>query len=406
MLTAVDDYARRPVARKEFLVFGSPLIEQAEIDEVVDSLRSGWIGTGPKVARFERMLEGYVGVEHVRCVSSCTAALLLTLRALDVGPGDEVLVPTMTFAASAAAVELAGARPVLVDSEPATGLIDLDAAERAITDATRALVVVHLAGRPVDLGRVNALRDEHGLAVVEDAAHALGAEWEGRRIGTHGNPTCFSFHATKNVTTGEGGALATDDPALAARVERLAMHGLSAGAWERFADEGFRHYTVEEPGFKLNLTDLQAAIGLHQLPRLDGWIDRRAELWERYDALLAGLPLATPAPWPAHVRHARHLYSVLLDPDATLARDELLEAMTRRRIGVGVHYVALHLHPHYRDSCGVDPADLPVAGDISRRTLSLPLSPKVTPADQDGVVEALRGALAGERAVSARARRS
>jgi dTDP-4-amino-4,6-dideoxygalactose transaminase len=394
------------VARKEFLVFGSPLIEQAEIDEVVDSLRSGWIGTGPKVARFERMLEAYVGVEHVRCLSSCTAALLLTLRALDVGPGDEVLVPSMTFAASAAAVELVGARPVLVDSEADTGLIDLDAAERAITDATRALVVVHLAGRPVDMGRVNALRDEHGLAVIEDAAQALGAEWAGRRIGTLGNPTCFSFHATKNVTTAEGGALATDDPALAARVERLAMHGLSAGAWERFADDGFRHYAVEEPGFKLNLTDLHAAIGLHQLPRLDGWIERRAELWKRYDDLLAALPLATPAPWPAHVRHARHLYTVLLDPDAPLTRDQLLEEMTRRRIGVGVHYVALHLHPHYRDHYGTDPADLPVASDISQRTVSLPLSPRITPTDQDDVVEALHGALGREREISARARPS
>ena len=394
------------MARSEFLVFGSPLIEQAEIDEVVDSLRSGWIGTGPKVARFERMLEDYVGVEHVRCVSSCTAALLLTLRALDVGPGDEVLVPAMTFAASAAAVELVGARPVLVDSEPSSGLIDLDAAARAITDATRALVVVHLAGRPVDLGRVNRIRDEHGLAVVEDAAHALGAEWDGRRIGTHGNPTCFSFHATKNITTAEGGALATDDQGLAAEVERLATHGLSAGAWERFADDGFRHYAVEEPGFKFNLTDLQAAIGLHQLPRLDRWIDRRADLWERYDTLLAELPLTAPSPWPAHVRHARHLYTARLDAGAPLTRDELLEEMTRRKIGVGVHYVALHLHPHYRDRYRLDPAEFPVASDMSQRTLSLPLSPKVTTADQDDVVDALRGALASERALSGRARRA
>ncbi len=380
--------------RDNFLVFGSPLIEQAEIDEVVDCLRSGWIGSGPKVQRFERMLEDYVGVAHIRCVSSCTAGLMLSLRSLGIGPGDEVIVPSMTFVATANAVEQAGARTVLVDSDPHTGLLDLDLAEQAINDQTKALMVVHLAGRPADMDRVNAIRDRHCIHVIEDAAHALGARWNGQPIGTHGNLTCFSFYATKNITTAEGGAVATSDPAVAGEIERLALHGLSHGAWERFSDTGFRHYVVEEPGFKFNLTDLQAAIGLHQLPRLDRWIERRAELWSRYDALLSDLPLLTPWPWSNSVHHAHHLYSILLQDDAPLSRDELLDRLLEQRIGAAVHYLAVHKHPYYRDRYAIDDNDLPVANDISRRTVSLPLSPKVTDADQDDVVDALQMALA------------
>jgi len=375
--------------RDSFLIFGSPVIGEEEIAEVVDSLRSGWVGTGPKVQRFEQMLAEYLGVAECRCVSSCTAALILSLQVLGIGPGDEVLVPAMTFVASANAVEHAGATPVLVDSVPGTGLVDLDAAEGAITPRTRAIVPVHFAGRPVDIDRLAALRDRHGLFVVEDAAHAVGTEWRGRRIGSFGNLTAFSFYVTKNITTVEGGALVTDDPEIAAEVERLALHGLSLGAWQRFSDAGFRHYEVVRPGFKYNMTDVQAALGLHQLPRLDEWIERRAELWERYDALLAGLPLETPPPPEPDTRHARHLYQVLLEPGARLSRDELLGELARKRIGTGVHYRGVHLHPFYRDKYGLRPDDFPVASAISDRTLSLPLSPKVTESDQDDVVAAL-----------------
>lgn len=376
--------------RDNFLVFGSPLIGEAEIAEVVDSLRSGWIGTGPKVQRFERMLSEYVGVANARCVSSCTAALILSLQVLGIGPGDEVLVPAMTFVASANAVEHAGATPVLIDAEPGTGLIDLEQAEAAITPRTRAIMPVHLAGRPVDMDRLMRLRDEHGLEVVEDAAHALGAEWHGRKIGAFGNLTAFSFYVTKNVTTIEGGALLTEDPELAARVERLALHGLSLGAWKRFSDAGFKHYEVVEPGFKFNMTDVQAALGLHQLPLLDGWIERRARLWGRYDELLADLPVETPPPATANTTHARHLYQVSVHPDAPLTRDQLLDGLAARRIGSGVHYRGVHLHPFYRDRYGLRPEQFPVATATSESTLSLPLSPKVTDEDQDDVVAAVR----------------
>jgi dTDP-4-amino-4,6-dideoxygalactose transaminase len=383
--------------RDSFLVFGSPLIGQEEIDEVVDSLRSGWVGTGPKVQRFESMVAEYVGALECRCVSSCTAALTLAMQALGIGPGDEVLVPTMTFVASANAVEHAGATPVLVDCVPGTGLIDLEAAEAAITPNTRGIMPVHIAGRPVDMERLAAVRDRHELLVIEDAAHALGAEWHGRRIGAFGNLTAFSFYVTKNVTTIEGGALITEDVEIATEVERLALHGLSLGAWQRFSDAGFRHYEVIRPGYKYNMTDVQAALGIHQLPRLDGWIDERARLWDRYDRLLEDLPLETPpAPEPG-TRHARHLYQVLLEPGARLERDELLDALTARQIGTGVHYRGVHLHPYYRDKYGLRPSQFPVATAISGRTVSLPLSPKVTDADQDDVVAALSDIFGGRR---------
>ncbi len=245
------------------------------------------------------------------------------------------------------------------------------------------------------MGRLNALRDRFGLLVIEDAAHAIGTEWKGVPIGRHGNLTAYSFYATKNITTGEGGALATSDRDVADRVERLALHGLSTGAWQRFSDAGFRHYEVEEPGFKFNMTDLQAGIGIHQLPRLDEWIETRARLWEQYDELLAELPLELPPPPEPETRHARHLYQVLVRPDAPVDRDALVGRMTAARIGVGIHYVGVHLQPYYRSRYALAPESLPVSAEISRRTLSLPLSPGITDDDQLRVVEALRVSMQG-----------
>lgn len=379
--------------RDEFLVFGKPLIGEEEIAEVVDSMRRGWIGTGPKVQRFERMLEDYVGVPHVRCLHSCTAALILGMQVLGVGPGDEVLVPAMTFVASANAVEHTGATPVFVDCDPVTGLLDLAHAEAQISERTRAIMPVHLAGRPVDLDALRALRARHGLTVVEDAAHALGAEWRGTRIGAGDNVVAYSFYVTKNITTIEGGAIATRDADIAAEVERLGLHGLSLGAWARFSDAGFKHYEVVKPGFKFNMTDVQAAVGLHQLPKLDLWIDERAVQWGRYEQLLDGLPLGLPPEPEPGTRHARHLYQVRVLPEARLGRDAVLDAMTAARIGVGVHYRGVHLHPYYRDTYGLRPEDLPGATRFSDQTLSLPLGQGLTEADQHDVAGALRAAL-------------
>jgi dTDP-4-amino-4,6-dideoxygalactose transaminase len=377
-------------ARDEFLVFGRPVLTEDEIAEVVDALRTGWIGTGPKVQTFERMLESYVVVPHVRCLSSCTAALMLGLLAVGVGEGDEVIAPTMTFAASINAILHVGATPRLVDCEPGTGQMDLDAAEALIGPRTKAMMAVHIAGRPLDMDRLQEIRRRHGIEVVEDAAHALGAEWHGKKIGSFGNLTAFSFYATKNVTTAEGGALATIDSAISERIERLSLHGLSAGAWQRYSDSGFRHYEVVELGYKFNLTDLHAAIGIHQLPRLDGWIDDRARMWRRYDEAFADLPIRTPAPEEKGTRHGRHLYQIAVEDESPRSRDELLNFLTANGIGVGVHYHAVHLHRYYRERFGLDAKAFPVATELSARTLSLPLSPGLSERDLADVVEAVR----------------
>jgi dTDP-4-amino-4,6-dideoxygalactose transaminase len=366
------------------VVFGRPLISEEAIAEVGDALRSGWIGAGPRVARFERELGERLGGAHVRCVASGTAALYLILRAHGIGPGDEVLLPSLTFVACASAIELTGAAPVLVDSEPGTNLISLEAAERAVTQRTRAVMLVHLAGRPVDLDGAARLRERHGLLVVEDAAHAIGAHWDGTPIGGGENPVAFSFHATKNITSVEGGAVATRDPALAERVEQMARHGLDRSGWDRFSDAGSPPQLALAAGFKFTMSDVQAALALHQLPQLDEWIAVRERQWSAYDAALAGLALRTPPPPGPRMRHARHLYQVSVAQD----RDGLAERLGRRGIGTGLHYRALHLHPHFRGH-----GELPVATHASRTLLSLPLGPAMSEDAQARVIETLRDEL-------------
>ena len=301
---------RTQVSRTQFLGVSRPEFGDEEIDELLDAIRSGWVTTGPKVSVLQDRLSEYIGVPYVRCLNSCTAGLTLALRVLGVGPGDEVLVPSLTFVSCANAVVHLGATPVLVDSEPTAGLIDLADAERKVSPRTRALMVVHLAGFPLDLDAVNAFRDRNGIPVVEDAAHAIGAEWGGRRIGGHGNLASFSFHATKNITTFEGGALAIADERQDERIARLSLHGLTRSSWARHGDIAPGDYDVPEPGFKFAMHDVSAAVGIHQLTRLDGWIDRRRDIADLYDAALAHLPLELPLRPPAGARHAHHLYVV------------------------------------------------------------------------------------------------
>ena len=299
--------------RETFLVFGAPLIEEAEIAEVVDSLRSGWLGTGPKVARFEGLFRDYIGAGHAVAVSSCTAALHLGLIAAGIGPGVEVITTTMTFVATANAIVHAGAVPILTDCDRLTGLIDPERIEAAITPRTRAIVPVHLYGRPCDMDAIMDIARRHGLVVIEDAAHAIGAQHRGRRIGTIGHMTAFSFYVTKNLTTGEGGMVTTASPALAESIKRHAQHGLSHDAWQRFTDAGYRHYSASVAGFKSNMTDIQAALGLHQLGRVEPGLKRRNEIWQRYDEAFAGLPVELPPPAELDVVHARHLYTLAVE---------------------------------------------------------------------------------------------
>jgi len=383
----------RATERAEYLRFSAPEVGQDEIDELLDAIRSGWVTTGPKVATFQDRLERYLGVPHVRCLASCTAGLSLSLRLAGVEPGDEVLVPAMTFVACANTVEHLGARPVLVDCEPDSGHIDLDHAAALVSERTAALMPVHLAGHPLDMDAVNAFRDRHGVPVIEDAAHAIGAEWRGRRVGAHGNPTAFSFHATKNITTFEGGALALVDGAAAERVQRLSLHGLSRSAWSRHDTRVPAGYELTEPGFKCAMTDIAAAVGIHQLARLDGWIDQRERLADAYDERLADLPLELPPRPPAHARHAHHLYVVRLREDAPRERDEVLAALHAARIGASVHFKSIHLFTYYRDRYGLRPGDLPVSTHRSAHSLSLPLYPAMTEADLDDVVSTLAEAL-------------
>ncbi len=375
--------------RLEFLHLSRPRLGDEEIDEILDSIRAGWLTTGPKVEIFQDRLASYVGAPHIRCLSSCTAGLLLGLKAAGIGPGDEVLVPTLTFVSCANAIEQVGARPVFVDADPETGLIDLAAAELCIGDATRAILPVHLGGRPLDMDRVNDLRDTYGLAVIEDAAHSIGAEWGGRRIGSFGNFTSFSFHATKNITTFEGGALVVPDGVTAGRIEQLSRHGLSRSSWNRHGASGPDAYDVVEPGFKCAMHDISAAVGMHQIERLDEWIDRRSEISAAYDEALADLPLATPPPVPDHARHAHHLYPVRLLDEARLHRDDVIEGMRRLNVGTSVHFRPIHTYSYYAERYGHRPEDFPASYRLGRRLISLPLFPGMSLDDVGDVASAL-----------------
>ncbi len=380
--------------RKEFLVFGSPLIEQPEIDEVVASMKSGWLGTGPKVHRFEEMFREYKGTNHAMALNSCTAALHLSMLAVGIKPGDEVIVPTMTFAATANAVIHAEASPVFADCLRDTINIDPEDVERKITAKTKAIIPVHFSGRACDMDAIMDIAERHHLKVVEDCAHAIETEYHGKKVGTFGELGCFSFYVTKNVVTGEGGMAITDNEEYANKIKILALHGMSKDAWNRFSDTGYKHYQVVYAGFKYNMMDIQAAMGIHQLPRVDCYRLRRKEIWNRYNEAFKDLPVFIPALIEANAKHAYHMYNLLLDIDQlTITRDEFLDAMTKRNIGVGVHYIALHLHPYYRQTFGYKKGDFPNAEWISDRTVSLPLSAKLTDGDVKDVIDAARGIL-------------
>jgi dTDP-4-amino-4,6-dideoxygalactose transaminase len=382
--------ASSPKIRKDFLVFGSPRIEEAEIAEVVATLRSGWIGTGPKVKKFEDQVRTYKGVEHAIAVSSCTAALHLSMVAMDLKPGDEVITTPMTFCATLNAIIHAGGRPVLADCDRKTLNIDPKELARKITKKTRAILPVHFAGRPCEMDELMEFAGKNKLAVIEDCAHAIETEYHGRKAGTFGAFGALSFYVTKNITTAEGGMVLTNDAELADKIKILALHGMSKDAWKRFSDKGYKHYEVLHPGFKYNMTDMQAALGIHQMPRIDEYWKRRQEIWRRYDEAFAGLPFITPALPAANTRHGYHLYTILVDPERSgKTRDQVLEELTARNIGTGVHYLALHLQPYYRQLLGHNAGDFPNAEFIGDRTLSLPLSAKLTDEDVADVIEAV-----------------
>jgi dTDP-4-amino-4,6-dideoxygalactose transaminase len=380
----------------DFLIFGAPQIDAAEIAEVDAVMRSGWLGTGPRVAQFEREFAAFKGVEpsHVAALNSCTAALHVSMVAAGLEPGSEVITTPLTFCATVNAIIHAGLTPVLADVDPVSQNIDPEAIEAAITPRTRAIVPVHFAGRPCNMDRIMRIARKHDLAVIEDCAHAIETEYRGSKAGTFGEFGCFSFYVTKNVITGEGGMVIGRNEAAVARAKILALHGMSKDAWHRFGDKGYKHYQVVECGFKYNMMDMQAAIGIHQLARAHAGWQRRSEIWSRYQQAFADLPVGLPAEPEPDTRHAFHLYTLMIDPARCgVERDEFLDRMNRQRVGTGVHYLSVPEHPFYQQRFAWRPERWPHAMRIGRETVSLPISPKLGDADVARVITATRNAL-------------
>ena len=380
--------------RDQFLVFGNPMIEQDEIDDVVDSMKSGWLGTGPKVIRFQEAFREYIGSKHALAVNSWTSGMHLGLIVAGIGPGDEVITTPMTFAASVNVILHSGATPVFVDVSLPDMTIDVNQIEDKITPRTRAILPIHFAGRPCNMDVIMDIAHRHDLLVIEDAAHAIEGMYHGQKIGNIGHLTGFSFYVTKNIVTGEGGMITTNNDEWAEKIQVFGLHGMSKGAWQRYSDDGYKHYAVVYPGYKYNMMDIQAAIGYHQLQRIGRYLGMREHIWQRYDKAFQDLPVITPLPPEPDTVHARHLYTLLLDIDRLkITRDEFLQRMHERNIGTGVHFISVHQHPYYRETFGFQTNDFPTATYISERTVSLPLSAKLTDEDVADVIAAVRDAL-------------
>ena len=387
MLT--PNFSNSNPVRNDFLVFGSPKIEQEEIDEVVECLKSGWIGTGPRVNEFENAFCDYIGSKYAIALNSCTAALHLSMLISDVSIGDEVITTPMTFAATANAILHTGAKPIFVDVEKDSMNIDPTLIEKVISPKTKAILPVHFAGRPCNMDHIMEIAQKNNLLVIEDAAHAVEAKYKGKKIGNIGDMTCFSFYVTKNLVTGEGGMITTTNEEWSKKIKIRALHGMTSDARMRYANKSYKHYQVIAPGFKYNMMDIQASLGIHQLKRLDKNFDRRKEIWNIYNKAFENLPITTPSEEKDTV-HGRHLYTLLLDLDnLKISRDEFLGEIVRENIGVGVHFISLHLQPYYKETFGLKKDDFPNSAFISERTVSIPFSAKLTEKDVQDVINAI-----------------
>lgn len=385
---------------EEFLPFSRPTFTQAALDEVINCLKSGWVATGPRVQKFEEMLQNYLAPQNdhdkntqpqVLAVTSGTAGLHLALLALNLKPGDEVITTPLTFAASLNTIIAAGGKPVLVDIDKTLNM-DVHKLAAAITPKTRAIMPVHFAGLSCDLDPIYDLAKKHQLRVVEDACQAIGTRYNNKLIGSFGDIQVFSFHPNKNITTGEGGCIVTRDENEAKFMKSLRFHGIDRDAFNRFSKNGSQHYDIIAPGFKYNMLDVQAALGIHQLPELDNFIYRRTQLANRYYSLLADWPEWTLPSEPQYAQHhSWHLFTPLINPQhAGLDRDAFIQAMKDLNIGIGLHYDAVHLYSYYRDQFGFKEGDFPIAEDVCKRIVSLPLFPLMTDQDQDRVIAAMK----------------
>ena len=382
------------------LPFALPDITEREIDEVTAALRSGWITTGPRTKDFEKKFAEAVGAKHAVAVNSCTAAMHLALEAVGVGPGDEVIVPTMTFAATGEVVRYMGAKPVLVDVLPGYHNIDPAAVEAAVTDRTKAIIPVHFGGQACDMDAISQIADKHDLKIIEDAAHAFPAGYNGKKIGSIGDITCFSFYATKPITTGEGGMAVTDNEEWADRMRVMSLHGISKDAWKRYTAEGSWYYEIVAPGFKYNMSDIAAALGLVQLDRAPEMLEKRRAIARKYTEAFTGMDAIELLDVRDFDEHAWHLFVIkLVEGKASIDRNTLIEKMKEKGIGTSVHFIPLHMHPYYAETYGYKPEDFPVARDLFDRCVSLPIYSKMSllrqgfggqaPSDLSRVVEAV-----------------
>ena len=386
---------KTPIRNKEdFLVFASPFIGEQELDEVLKTLRSGWLGSGPKVSEFESAFKKYKNADHAVALNSCTAALHLSMLVAGISPGDEVITTPLTFCATVNAILHAGGVPVLADIDYRTMNIDPVEIRKKISKRTKALVPVHFAGLPCDMTSIMEIATEYNLKVIEDCAHAIESEYQGKKVGTIGDFGCFSFYVTKNIVTGEGGMVLARKAEDVSRLKILGLHGMSKDAWNRFGNDGFRHYQVVECGFEYNMMDLQASVGIHQLERVGSCWQRREEIWERYMLELSDLPLELPIIPGKDIKHGYHLFTVQIDQaKCGMQRDEFINAMSAHNIGVGVHYLSIPEHQLYKERFGWKPEDYPNATKVGRSTVSIPITAKLSDRDVDDVVAAVRAVL-------------
>ncbi len=373
-----------------FLPFALPEIGEEEIEEVVATLRSGWLTGGPRVQRFEEGFREITGAQHAVALSSCTAGLHLALLAAGIGSGDEVITTPFTFCATVNVIIHAGATPVLADIRDEDHNIDLEQIERKITPRTKAIMPMHYGGQPVEMDELLSIARARGLRVIEDAAHALGAQYKGRPIGALSDAAVFSFYPIKPITTGQGGMLTTNDGELADQVRILSLHGLSKNAWNRYAEGGSAEYQVLAPGFNYSMTDIQAAIGVQQLKKMGRFQAARTHLASVYDRLLADVPEVMRPKVRDDIVHAWHLYPIRLELDMLrISRNDFIEELRRRGIGTSLHFIPIHLHPYYREAFGFKPDEFPVAARVYAGLISLPLYPRMTDSDVERVVTAI-----------------
>jgi dTDP-4-amino-4,6-dideoxygalactose transaminase len=378
--------------RDNYLVFGRPLISEDEISEVVDTLRSGWLSTGPKTSLFEERFSAYIGSRFACGLNSCTAGLHLGLIVAGVKEGGEVITTPMTFCATSNAILHLGARPVFVDIRRDDYNLDPAKIEEKITPKTRAILPVHLYGHPADMDEILRIAQKYNLSVISDCAHALETEYKGTKVGRLGDLAAFSFYATKNVTTGEGGMVTTDNPSFQEKLMALRLHGLSADAWKRYSKEGTRGYDLETPGYKYNMTDIQAGLGLRQLEKVEKYLKIREGYWQMYNQSFGGMEEIVVPPELTGIRHARHLYPILIKTELLkIDRDRFRLALHEENIGTGIHFQAVHLFSYYQKTFGFKRGDFPIAEYVGDRTISLPLSPGLSPKDITDVIAAVKG---------------